>query len=74
MEKVVAEEELQKVIQGLRGISGVRRQPRVDCMRHLIEVVADPPQLCEQRRVHPVERRLRNFNFAFEDHALTESR
>lgn len=74
MEKVVAEEELQKIVQGLCGISSVRRQTRVDCMSHLIEVVADPPQLCEQRRVHPVECRLRNLDFAFEDHALTESR
>lgn len=42
----------------------MRWQSGVDGVGHLIEVVADPPQLCEQRRVHPVERRLRDLDLA----------
>lgn len=64
---------MQKVVQGLRGISRMGWQTCVDGVGNLIEVVADPPQLCEQRRVDPVDGDLRDFDFAFEDHALTES-
>lgn len=52
----------------------MRRQAAVGGMRHLIEVVADPPQLCEQRRLDPVNRRRRDFDLAVEHQHLAVRR
>ncbi len=52
----------------------MRRQAAVGGMRHLIEVVADPPQLGEQRRLHPVDRRRRDFDLAIEHKHLAVRR
>ncbi len=52
----------------------MRRQAAVGGMGHLIEVVADPPQLSEQRRLHPVDRRRRDFDLAVEHQHLAVRR
>lgn len=42
------------------------RQTGVDRVRHLIEVVADPPQFGEQHRLHPMDGRLCDLDLGIE--------
>jgi len=53
---------LQKVVHRAGRHAKMRRQPAVECMCHLIEVVADAPQFREQRRVDTVDRCLGDFD------------
>lgn len=61
-EELVAKEGLQEIVQGPRGHAEMRRQPAVEGMRDLVEVVADAPQLDEQRGVDRMTDRLHDFD------------
>ena len=53
---------MQKVVERARCHAEMWRQPAVECMRYLIEVVADAPQFREQRGVDPVDGGLSDFD------------
>lgn len=50
--KLVAEKSVQEFGERARCKHDVGRQTTIECMRHLIEVVADPPQFGEEGWVH----------------------
>ena len=74
--KLVAEKSVQQLGERARCKHHVGGQAAIECMRHLIEVVADPPQFGEEGWVDLVQRRLRDFNLAAraEDAQLAERR
>ena len=53
---------MQKVVERAGRHPEMRRQPAVEGVGHLVEVVANPPQFGEQRGVHPVDGRLGDFD------------
>lgn len=53
---------MQKVVHRAGRHTKMRRQPDVECMCDLIEVVADAPQFGEQGRVDPVDGGLGDFD------------
>ena len=74
--KLVAEKSVQELGERARCKHDVGRQTAIECMRHLIEVVADPPQFSEEGRVDLVQRCLRDFDLAVrtQDAQLAERR
>lgn len=62
--KLVAEKSVHELGERARRKHDVGRQTAIECMRHLIEVVADPPQFGEEGRVHLLKRRLSNLDLA----------
>lgn len=46
---------MQKVVHRAGRHAEMRRQPAVECVGHLIEVVADPPQFREQRGIQAMK-------------------
>lgn len=61
-EELVAEEGLQEIVQGPCRHAEMRRQPAVEGVGDLVEVVADAPQLDEQHGVDRVTDRLHDFD------------
>jgi hypothetical protein len=56
VEKIVTKEGLQHRIERLRCELYMRRQVRIDGMRDLVHVIANPAQLGEEGGLHPMER------------------
>lgn len=53
---------MQKVVERAGRHPEMRRQPAVEGVGHLVEVVADAPQFGEQRGIDPVDGRLGYFD------------
>ena len=73
-QKIVTEKKSKKVVQRLHGKSDMRWQSAVRGMGHLIEIVADPPQLREQRWLHAMQLALGDLKLATEDQRLAVCR
>lgn len=74
--KLVAEKSVQELGERARCKHHIGGQAAIECMRHLIEVVADPPQFGEEGRVDLVQRCLGDFDLAVraQDAQLAERR
>ncbi len=70
IEKIIAKECTQQVIHGPCCEFDMGRQPRIDGMCNLVDVVSDAPQLGEQRRIDPVEGRGCDLHLPLEDKPL----
>lgn len=61
---------MQKVVERARRHAEMRRQPAIERMGHLIEVVADAPQFGEQRGIESLHDQSRGFRLATQESHL----